>query len=81
MISVIGKNTYGTLRDLCSPENPKDKTFDALSDLLQRYFKPKRLEDAESNGFHRCFQKKTKVFLITAPVLDIWIPRVILVNS
>ena len=25
MISVIGKKTYGTLRDLCSPENPKRK--------------------------------------------------------
>ena len=26
MISVIGKKTYSTLRDLCSPENPKEKT-------------------------------------------------------
>ena len=46
MISVIGKNTYGTLCDLCSP-------FDALRDLLQRHFKPKRLEVAESYRFHR----------------------------
>lgn len=27
MTSVIGNKTYGILRDLCSPENPKDKTF------------------------------------------------------
>ena len=55
MISVIGKNTYGILRDLCSPENPKDKTFDALRDLLQRHFKTKRLEVGESYRFHHCF--------------------------
>ena len=39
MISVIGKNTYGTLRDLCSPENPKDKTSEVLRGLLQRHLK------------------------------------------
>ena len=60
MISVIGKNTYGTLRDLCSPDNPKDKTFEVLRDLLQRHFKPKRLEVAESYRFHRCFQEENE---------------------
>jgi hypothetical protein len=38
MISIIGKKTYGTLRDLsilCSPENPKDKTFEELCASLQ----------------------------------------------
>ena len=37
MISVIGNNTYGTLRDLRSPENPRDETFEVLRDLLQRH--------------------------------------------
>ena len=38
MISVIGKKTYGTLRDLCSPENPKEKeTFEVLCELLQQH--------------------------------------------
>jgi len=41
MISVISKKTYGTLRDLCSPENRKDKTCEQLCELLERYFKPK----------------------------------------
>jgi len=41
MISVNGKKTYGTLRDLCSPENPKEKTFEVLCELLQQHFKPK----------------------------------------
>ena len=57
MISVIGKKTYSVLRDLCRPVNPKDKTFEQLSELLQQHFKPKRLEVAESYRFHRCFQE------------------------
>ena len=57
MISVIGKKTYSVLRDLCSPVNPKDKTFQQLCVLLQQHFKPKRLEVAESYRFHRCFQE------------------------
>ena len=64
MISVIGKKTYGTLRDLCSPENPKDKTFEQLCELLERHFKPKQLEVAESYRFHRCFQEENE----TVPV-------------
>ena len=60
MISVIGKKTYGTLRDLCSPENPKDKTFEQLCELLERHFKPKRLEVAESYRFHRCIQEENE---------------------
>ena len=57
MISVIGKKTYSVLRDLCSPVNPKEKTFEQLCELLQQHFKPKRLEVAESYRFHRCFQE------------------------
>ena len=34
MISVISKKTYSVLCDLCSPVNPKDKTFEQLSELL-----------------------------------------------
>lgn len=59
-ISVIGKKTYGTLRDLCSPENPKGKTFEALCELLQEHFKPKRLEVAESYRFHPCCQEENE---------------------
>ena len=60
MISVIGKKTYGTLRDLCSPKNPKEKTFEAIIELLQQHFKPKWLEVAESYRFHRCFQEENE---------------------
>ena len=81
MISVIGKNTYGTLRDLCSPENPKDKTFDALRDLCSDILSPSDWKLWNRIDFTVVFKNKTKVFPITAPVLDIWLPRVILVNS
>lgn len=64
MISVIGKKTYSLLRDLCSPANPKDKTFEQLCELLQQHFKPKRLEVAEPYRFHHCFQEDNE----TVPV-------------
>ena len=60
MISVIGKKTHSTLRDLCSPENPKEKTFEALSEVLQQNFTPKRLEVAKSYRFHRCCQEENE---------------------
>ena len=60
MISVIGKKTYTVLHDLCSPVNPKDKTFGQLCELLQQHFKPKRLEVAESFRFHRCFREESE---------------------
>jgi len=60
MISVIGKKSDGTLRDLCSPKNPKEKSFEAIIELLQQHFKPKQLEVAESYRFHRCFQEENE---------------------
>ena len=63
-ISVIGKKIYGTLRDLCSPENPKDKTFQVLCELLQQHLKPKRLE-VDSTVV---FKKRMKACLITVLV-------------
>ena len=61
MIFVIGKKTYTM--------NPKDKTFEQLSELLQQHFKPKRLEVAESYRFHRCFQEKNETVSVYSPCL------------
>ena len=44
----------------CCPENPKEKTFEALIELLQQHFKPKRLKVEESFRFHRCFQEENE---------------------
>lgn len=40
LISVIGSNSYKTLRDLCHPTLPKDKPFTELCELLRRQFSP-----------------------------------------
>jgi hypothetical protein len=62
-ISVMGRNSYATLRDLCSPASPKEKSFSELCDMLRDHYKPKRLEVAETYRFHRCIQEKMRVFL------------------
>jgi len=56
-ISCMGRNTYSTLRDLCSPAKPIDKTFDEIKNLLESHFKPKKLEIAETYRFHQCRQQ------------------------
>ena len=50
---------------MCSPENPRGKTFEAL--LLQEHFKPKRLEVAESYRFHRCCQEENESVSVYSP--------------
>ena len=42
-ISLIGKKTYSTLKDLCLPNLPADKTYDQLVEILKGYYKPKVL--------------------------------------
>ena len=59
-ISVMGKNSYAILRDLCSPDSPKDKSFSQLCDKLKDHYKPKRLEVAETYRFHRCVQEENE---------------------
>jgi transposase InsO family protein len=56
LISVIGKNVYSTLRDLCKPALPKESNFKELCDILTEHFSPKKLEVAETFRFHRCIQ-------------------------
>ena len=58
-ISVMGKNSYA-IRDLCSPDSPKDKSFSQLCDKLKDHYKPKRLEVAETYRFHRCVQEENE---------------------
>lgn len=38
LISSVGADTYKTIRDLCHPQLPKDKTFDELCDLMKKQF-------------------------------------------
>jgi hypothetical protein len=38
LLTSVGEDTYKTLRDVCHPQLPKDKTFDELISLLNKQF-------------------------------------------
>ena len=59
-ISIIGNKSYATLRDLCSPDSPKEKSFSELCEMLRTHYKPKRLVVAETYRFHRCIQEENE---------------------
>lgn len=59
-ISLIGKKTYATLKDLCLPETPAVKSYNDLCNLLTNYFKPKVSEVAESYRFHQAVQNENE---------------------
>jgi len=52
-LSLIGPKTYGLLRSLTTPDKPKDKTFEALTQLLKNHLSPPPLEIAETYRFHQ----------------------------
>ena len=53
LLSVIGGKTYALLGSLLAPEKPKDKTFEQLSDVLQKHFEPKPVVIVQRFHFHR----------------------------
>ena len=53
LLSVIGGKTYDLLRNLLSPTDPKDKTFDELVEALKGHYEPKPLVIAERFHFHK----------------------------
>ena len=52
-LSLVGGDTYGLLRNLCSPAKPQDKSYTDLSQLLTKHFSPEPLVIAERFHFHR----------------------------
>lgn len=52
LISCIGAESYKTLRDLCHPFLPKQKTFDELAELLRKQFSPQIAIFRERINFH-----------------------------
>lgn len=62
-ISVIGKQAYKTLKDLCLPEKPTDKSYGQLKETLSNYYKPKVLEVAESYRFHHTVQGENETVI------------------
>ena len=59
-VSLIGKQTYSTLKDLCLPNLPAEKTYDQLTKILKGYYKPKVLEVAESYRLHHTLQSENE---------------------
>ena len=53
LLSVIGSKTYDLLRNLLSPTDPKEKTFDELVETLSGHFEPKPIVIAERYHFHK----------------------------
>lgn len=58
LLSLIGPKTYGVLRDLTSPNLPKEKTYEQLCELLSKHFNPEPLVIAERFRFHKRDQKQ-----------------------
>lgn len=56
LISCIGAETYKTLRDLCHPFLPKDKTFEELAELLRKQFSPQIAIFRERINFYNARQ-------------------------
>ena len=56
LISCIGAETYKTLRDLCHPFLPKDKTFEELAELLRKQFSPQIAIFRERTNFYEAKQ-------------------------
>jgi len=57
LISCVGSDTYKTLRDLCHPALPKDKSFTDLSELLRKQFSPQVAIFRERTKFYNAKQK------------------------
>ena len=51
---------YSTLKDLCLPNLPAEKTYNQLTEILKGYYQPKVLEVAESYRFHHTFQSENE---------------------
>uniref|UniRef100_A0A182IJI1 Retrotransposon gag domain-containing protein n=1 Tax=Anopheles atroparvus TaxID=41427 RepID=A0A182IJI1_ANOAO len=58
LISVIGKDTYRTLRDLCHPRSPKQMDYDELCKVLARQFIPEIAIFRRRSKFYRAEQAR-----------------------
>jgi hypothetical protein len=56
LISVIGTHSYKTLRELCHPDLPKQKSFDELCELLRKQFSPQIAIFRERSNFYAARQ-------------------------
>lgn len=57
LLSLIGQDTYKTLRDLCTPVLPKDKTYEELCGMLGKQFSPTTCVFRERIDFYEAKQQ------------------------
>ncbi|XP_063892717.1 uncharacterized protein LOC135117411 [Helicoverpa armigera] len=58
LITVMGAESYELLVNLCTPNKPKTKTFEQLSDIMGKHLQPKPSELAERYKFRHRKQKE-----------------------
>ena len=56
-VAIIGANAYKMLKDILTPEKPKDKTYAELREALLIHYSPKPLIIAERFKFYKRGQK------------------------
>ena len=59
-ISLLRRQAYSTLRDLCLPSSPSTKTFDEICALLRNHYQPKVTVVAESCKLYQTVQLETE---------------------
>ena len=57
-ITLLGKESYSVLKDLCYPDNPKDMKYYELVDKMTKHYAPKANVAAETFRFQECSQKE-----------------------
>lgn len=58
LVTVVGAECYDLMCDLCSPDAPESKTFDALVTLVKEHLEPNRSEIAERHIFRQRTQRQ-----------------------
>lgn len=58
LVTLVGSECYDLMCDLCSPDQPEDKTFDVLVQLVKDHLEPERSEIAERHIFRQRKQQQ-----------------------
>jgi len=67
---LLDAKTYSLLRNLVTPDTPREKSFKVLAELLKNHFKPKPLVIAERFTFHRRNQRPEESIMQYLAVLQ-----------
>lgn len=58
LVTVVGAVTYDLMCDLCAPDTPETKTFEALVEIVGNHLEPKRSDIAERHVFRHRRQRE-----------------------